>query len=172
MYGDVPDAELLALASSGDRGAFTALFRRHSRSVYRYAWGLTGGGRDAEDVTQEVFTIAWRRVHELRVIESSALPWLLVTAKNVARNLGRVRRHEELPPELAAQGGEHGEELRWVLGEIEKLGGTDQRVVRLCLIEGYSYAEASEQLGLSVSALAKRVERIRVGLRRAVRGVS
>jgi RNA polymerase sigma-70 factor (ECF subfamily) len=42
--------------------------------------------------------------------------------------------------------------------------------VHLCLVEGYSYAEAAEHLGLSTSAVAKRLERARASVRRAVRG--
>lgn len=62
------------------------------------------------------------------------------------------------------------EELGWVRQAVSRLGGMDQRIVHLCLVEGYSYAEAADHLGLTTSAVAKRVERVRVTLRRAVRG--
>ncbi|MFT4051477.1 MAG: RNA polymerase sigma factor [Microbacterium sp.] len=168
------DAALLRLAHRGDRGAFHALFERHARAVYLYAWGQTRDDRDAEDITQEVFFVAWRRQRDIRIVESSALPWLLVTCRNLARNARRARRHELALDEGVLPGDatrtERIEELVWVRQAIGRLGGTDQRIVQLCLVEGYSYAEAADHLGLSVSAIAKRVERVRARLRTVARG--
>lgn len=176
MYDTDGDAELIRLAATGDRGAFSALFTRHSKAVYSYAWGMTHENRDAEDITQDVFVVAWRRLGSIRIVEASALPWLLVTCRNTARNALRARR-DALPLDETLLPGDRTrndrlEELRWVQLEIGRLGGIDRRIVHLCLVEGYSYAEASEHLGLSSAAVAKRIERLRAGLRLAVRGES
>lgn len=174
MYETDSDAELIRLAGRGDRGASSALFARHSRAVYHYAWGMTRHDRDAEDLTQEVFVVAWRKLGSIRIVESSALPWLLVTTRNLGRNALRARSaaveldESRLPADRTRQ--ERVEELTWVRQAVSRLGGMDQRVVHLCLVEGYSYAEAAEHLGLTVSAIAKRVERVRAALRTAVRG--
>lgn len=176
MYECDSDGELIRLARRGDRGAFSALFARHGRAVYLYAWGMARDERDAEDIVQEVFVVAWRRLPQVRIVESSALPWLLVTCRNLGRNTLRARRphlqldESLLPGDRTRQ--ERVEELSWVRQAIDRLGGMDQRVIHLCLVEGYSYAEAADFLGLSVSAVAKRVERVRAGLRRSVRGES
>lgn len=174
MYDTDSDAQLIELSRRGDRGAFSALFARHGKPVYLYAWGVTRDDRDAEDVTQEVFVVAWRKLAGIRIVEASALPWLLVTTRNVARNTLRSRRatleldESVLPGDRTRQ--ERVEELTWVRQAISRLGGTDQRVVHLCLVEGYSYAEAGDHLGLTTAAVAKRVERLRATLRQAVRG--
>ncbi len=174
MYDTDSDAQLIALARRGDRGAFAALFARHGKAVYLYAWGMTRDDRDAEDVTQEVFVVAWRRLRGIRIVEASALPWLLVVARNVGRNALRARRvtieldDALLPRDRVRQ--ERVEELTWVRQAVSRLGGMDQRIVHLCLVEGYSYAEAADHLGLTTSAVAKRVERVRITLRRTVRG--
>lgn len=174
MYEGASDAELLSAASRGDRGAFAALYARHASAVYRYAWGLTRTDLDAEDVTQEVFVIAWRRLRRIRIVQSSSLPWLLVTTRNVSRNLLRARRETVVLDESLLPGDrlrqERVEELSWVRTEIGRLGGTDQRIIQLCLVEGYGYGEAAAHLGLSAGAVAKRVERARVRLRGALRG--
>ncbi len=176
MYTTESDAELLRLTARGDRGAFSALFARHAKAVYLYAWGQTRGDRDAEDITQDVFVTAWRRQREIRIVESSALPWLLVTCRNTARNALRARRDavplDETRLPADATRAERVQEVAWVRQAIERLGGTDQRIIQLCLVEGYSYAEAAEHLGLSASAVAKRVERARAAVRRAVRGTA
>jgi RNA polymerase sigma factor (sigma-70 family) len=174
MYDSDTDVELIRLARRGDRGAFSALFSRHGEAVYLYAWGMTRDDRDAEDTVQEVFVTAWRRIADVRIVESSALPWLLVTCRNTGRNLLRKRReHLELdesllPGDRTRQ--ERVEELTWVRQAVSRLGGMDQRVVHLCLVEGYTYTEAAAHLGLTVSAVAKRVERARATLRRTIRG--
>jgi len=176
MYETEDDAELIRRALRGDRGAFDALFTRHARAVHSYAWGVTRDDRDAEDVTQEVFVLAWRKLRAIRIVGSSSLPWLLVCCRNVARNAVRARRDAVefddslLPGDLLRQ--ERVEELSWVRDAVSRLGGVDQRIVHLCLVEGYDYAEASEHLGLTRAAVAKRVERIRASLRRTVRGES
>lgn len=176
MYDTESDGQLVQLARRGDRGAFSALFARHGKAVYLYAWGQTRDDRDAEDVAQEVFVVAWRKLASIRIVEASALPWLLVTCRNVSRNTLRARRaavsldDAVLPGDRTRQ--ERAEELTWVRQAIERLGGMDQRIIHLCLVEGYSYAEAADHLGLSTSAIAKRVERVRATLRFTVRGES
>jgi len=174
MYDSDSDSALIGRACRGDRGAFSALFARHGKAVYLYAWAMVRDDGDAEDVTQEVFVVAWRRLKSVRIVESSALPWLLVTTRNVSRNTLRSRRaHVELdesvlPGDRTRQ--DRIEELTWARQAVSRLGGMDQRVVHLCLIEGYSYAEAADHLGLTTSAIAKRVQRVREALRAAVRG--
>ncbi|UJP10462.1 sigma-70 family RNA polymerase sigma factor [Microbacterium sp. KUDC0406] len=175
MYDDA-DAELIRLARRGDRGAFSALYARHAKAVYLYAWSMLRADDDAEDVAQEVFVVAWRRLKQVRVVDSSALPWLLVTARNHARNVIRGRRaalpldESLLPGDATRQ--ERVEELSWVRQAVERLGGMDQRIIQLCLVEGYSYDEAAEHLGLSTTALAKRLQRARAGIRLSLRGES
>src|SRR5512140_1177320 len=49
------DLAELRRARGGDERAFTALYRRHSGAVFRFAWLLTGSESLAGDVTQETF---------------------------------------------------------------------------------------------------------------------
>lgn len=177
MYDAASDAELVALALRSDRGAFAALMSRHSRAVFLYAWGVTRNTADAEDVTQDVFVTAWAKLAGIRIVDASVLPWLLVTARNLLANHRRrafFRTTVELDETIAGAAPETSrhDELQWVLAEIDKLGGLDRRICQLCLVEGYGYAEAAKHLGLSTSAVAKRVERARSALRSAVRGES
>ena len=45
----------LRSALAGDEAAFTALYRRHRATVYRFVWLLTGSAAQAADITQDVF---------------------------------------------------------------------------------------------------------------------
>lgn len=70
---------------------FTRLYETYYRNVFGYV-GLRVGPHAAEDVTGEVFTIAWRKIDE---IPERALPWLLGVARNLTRQsygaAGRAR---------------------------------------------------------------------------------
>ena len=183
MYATDSDEQLIARSLRSDRGAFAELFARHSKPVYLYAWGVTRHNGDAEDITQEVFVTAWAKLAQIRIAGSSALPWLLVTCRNLLLNHSR-RQSYRATTELdemaidhrtstrAADAAARSEELRLVMHEIGQLDGTDQRICQLCLVEGYSYAEAASKLGITSSAIAKRVERLRIALKAAVRNDS
>jgi len=168
------DEQLISSATKSDNRAFGELFDRHSRAVYLYAWGAVQDARDAEDITQDVFETAWKKVRQIRIVDSSALPWLLVTARHSVSNHRRragFRRTNVLDEAAlnATPDSDAAEELQWVRWEIGRLSAIDQRVCELCLIEGHSYREAARQLGLTAGALAKRVERLRIHLRATAR---
>lgn len=60
---------------------FTRLYETYYRNVFSYVV-LRVAPQTAEDVTGEVFTVAWRKIDE---IPEQALPWLLGVARNLAR---------------------------------------------------------------------------------------
>ncbi|RXZ47137.1 RNA polymerase sigma factor [Agromyces binzhouensis] len=178
---DESDAELLGRLAGGDQQALATLFDRHAAAVTRYAWALAPNRMDVEEIVQDTFLTAWRKSAEVTLPDVSLLPWLLVTCRNLARNLARkAQRHaaDALPDDAAggrgvAAGRDHTterarEELQWVLAEIDRLEPLDRRICELCLVEGHPYAEAAERLGLTVGALKQRVSRNRARLRRAV----
>jgi RNA polymerase sigma factor (sigma-70 family) len=107
------DAAAVAKARRGDEDAFRLLVERHSRSIYRLAYRMTGRPEDAEDVVQEAFVKAYRALDRYR--EGSAFrPWLLRIVANETRNLHRsagrraareARAWDQVAPLLAAHPG-------------------------------------------------------------------
>lgn len=173
------DAALLERLVRGEPEALGAVFDRHASAVTRYAWALASDRRDVEELVQDTFLTAWRR--GASIPQESLLPWLLVTCRNHALNLQRLRakhRAHELRDDVLVASGigltggddsdDARDQLRWVMAEIERLPAVDRRVCELCLIEGRSYAEAAEQLGLTVGAVKQRVLRSRTRLRKVV----
>src|SRR4029450_13457465 len=89
-------AAVLARARQGDSEAFRALVERHSRSVFRLAFRMTGNEQDAEDVVQESFLRAYK---QLGRFESRANfgTWLYRIVSNCSVDLMRAKqaRHDQ-----------------------------------------------------------------------------
>lgn len=87
---DGSDAADVARARSGDDGAFQALVERHSRAVFRLAYRMTGNEHDAEDVVQETFLKAWKRIGQFED-RAHFGSWLYRIAANCAFDSLRAR---------------------------------------------------------------------------------
>ena len=91
--------EAVALARAGDPGAFRQLVERHSRSIFRLAFRMTGNEQDAEDVVQETFLKLHRNLDKFED-RSSLGTWIYRIATNCAFDLIRSRRrHQQGPPD-------------------------------------------------------------------------
>lgn len=170
----------MASITTGDETAFGVLFDRYSRAVYNHAFRLTGSWSTAEDVTQATFLVAWRRRRDARLVEDSALPWLLVVATNAARTEWRSSRRwlallRRLPPERREDGDLADEvagrldderQMAEILAVVRRLPTAEREAVALCLWSGVSYPEAAAVLGISEVAVRSRVSRARSRLAR------
>jgi RNA polymerase sigma-70 factor (ECF subfamily) len=88
------DAAAVARARGGDHDAFRVLVDRHSRSIYRLAYRMTGRPEDAEDVVQETFVRAYRRLGRFES-RSNFATWLYRIGFNCAIDYMRARPKRE-----------------------------------------------------------------------------
>ena len=88
---ELTDAALVATARAGDRDAFRALVERHSRSLFRLTYRMTGNEQDAEDVVQETFLRAYNHLGKFDG-RSSFGSWLYRIAANSSLDLLRSRK--------------------------------------------------------------------------------
>src|SRR5690606_5286308 len=88
------DREWAARAASGDEDAFREIYRAHVRPVYWIAHGILGSPSDAEDITQETFVVAWRKLPGFELVSDSLLPWLATICRFQAANRLRVLRRD------------------------------------------------------------------------------
>jgi RNA polymerase sigma-70 factor (ECF subfamily) len=93
----VTDGELVGLARAGDAAAFSELVTRHQRAVYRATLAALGSPSDAEDVTQEAFVLAFRKLNGFRG-ESSVRTWMVTIGWRLAlnRRRGPMRRLKQM----------------------------------------------------------------------------
>ena len=85
------DADLVARVRAGDGQAYRLLVDEHGRRVFRLAYRITCNEQDAEDVVQETFMKAYRRL-ELYDSRAGFGSWLFRIATNCALDLLRVRK--------------------------------------------------------------------------------
>src|SRR6186997_625642 len=110
------DAAAVAKARGGDEDAFRSLVERHSRSIYRLAYRMTGRPEDAEDVVQEAFVRAYRQLSRFEA-RSNFATWLYRIAFNCAIDYMRARPHRE--------SGETHERLEQISGQSRGPGTDD-----------------------------------------------
>jgi RNA polymerase sigma factor (sigma-70 family) len=162
------DESLVAVAKEGDERAFEILYERHSPAILRYCRSLLRSTQEAEDVKQEAFVLAISALR--RGAEPDAFrPWLYRVAHNACMSHLRVRR-----PVLVADNGVlvgpagaaepvdgHREELRQLLDDIGKLPDVQRGALLLREMDGFSYEQVGEVLGLPLSTVRASIFRAR-----------
>ena len=91
--GDVrsDDLELTGRIRSGDGRAFEELYQQHAPRLYNLAWRMAGTANDADDLLQDIFLLAYRKLASFRG-ESSLGTWLYRLAMNHCLDVLRNRQ--------------------------------------------------------------------------------
>ncbi|MEZ5318478.1 MAG: RNA polymerase sigma factor [Vicinamibacterales bacterium] len=178
----------LDAARAGDREAFGALVGLHQSAVFRTALAALGDPAEAEDVAQEAFVVAWRKLGAFRG-DATFRTWLLTITwrKALDRRRGwRLRRQrrvepvaaeredpiERLPvtdpdPERAAVAADL---LRRVTACIHRLSPTLRDTLLLAASGEHTYDQIAALLGVPVGTVKWRVSEARRGDARSRRG--
>ncbi|HSC49032.1 MAG TPA: sigma-70 family RNA polymerase sigma factor [Gaiellaceae bacterium] len=159
---------VLARRLGNDR-AFERLYRKHAGDVYRYALVVLRNQADAEDVTQTTFLNAYR-AFERGERPQKPQNWLIAIAHNVCRQRFRqaqrrpaeVGYEDELAESVVEEDAVTAEDIRRALGH---LAFNQRSALVMRELEGRSYPEIAEILGVSVSAVETLLFRARRALR-------
>jgi RNA polymerase sigma-70 factor (ECF subfamily) len=154
----------------------TDLIRRHAPLIHKVAYAYCRDATDREDVVQEVALQLWRSHHRYDERRKETT-WVYRIALNVAISFHRrERRHRERRREgdehaitiaaVATSGtdAEPGEDVELLLSCIDDLGALDKALVLLYL-DGNDHASTAEVLGISVSNVGTKLQRIKERLR-------
>jgi RNA polymerase sigma-70 factor (ECF subfamily) len=182
------DAAVVAQVLAGDRDAFRVVVERHSRSLFRLAFRMTGNEQDAEDVVQETFLSAYRRLDRFES-RSSFSTWIYRIAVNCSLDFSRKRRHEEdrqVTPEpeapdpvLSLPSTNPSADRLMMSAEVrEKVEATmstlsekERAAFVLRHFEGLSIEEVARTMGLRANAAKNNIFRAVQKLRRALEPV-
>ena len=150
-------ARLVAAARDGDRAAFGQLYDRFAPMVHGLLLARVPRA-DVDDLVQDVFLQAMRRLGSLRNAEAFG-PWLAAIARNRARD--HWRRGEttvELPDELPGSPHPEGEAMT-VLAAIRRLPEAYRETLVLRLVEGMTGPEIAERTGLTPGSVRVNLHR-------------
>jgi RNA polymerase sigma factor (sigma-70 family) len=158
--------ELVSAVRLGDDRAFEQLFSSYRRRISGYVYALVGDYGRAEDITQEVFISALRRLRETDQAIAFK-PWIYEIARNACIDeFRRSRRATVVPLEdeqaeralhasaLADTGSpearwESKRQLRNLFGAFSGLSQVHHQILVLRELEGLSYAEIADRMGIS-----------------------
>jgi RNA polymerase sigma-70 factor (ECF subfamily) len=170
---EASDGDLVARVRAGDADSYGVLIRRHQRGLFHHAAGMTRDADAAQDLVQDTFIVAYRRIAECRDPDRFGL-WVFRILRNRALDHVKNIRRRSVPIETAnlaaprdnpgthAHRAELRDQLDRALGEL-----TDEMRDAFLMkhMEGRSYEEMAELAGASVSAMKMRVHRAREALR-------
>src|SRR3954470_16366569 len=177
--GDPTDHQLVAAVRAGDDRAFECLYERYQRRIAAYIYGMVNDYARAEDIAQDVFMSAlWRMRETERPI--AFRPWIYEIAKNACIDqFRRSRRAEEVSLEAddALAPADYGralgsgptpeaavvvkQDLDNLCGAFGGLSDVHHEILVMRELEGQSYREIGERLGMSRAAVESTLFRAR-----------
>ena len=160
----------VALAARGDGQAFERLYRRHVPRVHSLVRRMMGG-EEVDEVTQEIFIRAWRKLDTFRG-ESAFGTWLHRLAVNVilGQRGSRAKRRERFVDGEAAMSAASSRpapaDLRVDFeSAMERLPAGARQVLVLHDVEGYKHQEIAGMLGVTTGTTKAQLHRARMTLR-------
>lgn len=175
------ELEWIRAAAAGDQHAFAHLVAKYQTPVYNLVLRTVQHAHDAMDLTQETFVRAWRGLPQFRA-QAQFSTWLYRLASNVCIDFLRAQQHRsvvclsemgeegqtwEMPdpapgPESSLLRQEHAQQLRRALAQLRP---EQRQILTLRAMQGLSYQQIAQVLGLREGTVKSRLARAREQLR-------
>ena len=170
------DGHIIQKCLDGDTAAFGLLVDKYKGSVYGLAYAKLGNFHDAQDITQEVFLKAFRKLRTLKRWDRF-LSWLYAITSNLCKDFSRSKASRPDEDYVADQEMErldnisidshHEDQIHQTLREaLSELPEIHRQVLSLHYLGGLSCKEIAQFLGVSPHAIAMRLNRARAKLRK------
>ena len=156
---------------AGDSGAWRALYDGAFAELWTYVLWRTGGARDvAEEITQETWLVAVRRIAEFEPHRGPFLGWLRGIAANALRNYFRSRSHAPkriLADVPAVDGSRTREEAELIALALADLPERAEMVLRAKYLDGMSVEQIAAEWEETEKAIESLLSRARQAFREA-----
>lgn len=173
---------LVVRAREGDVDAFASLVDRYETKLLRFCMRTLGDRQDAEDVVQDTFVQAWKSLNALASPEAFGT-WLYRMASNRCTDVLRKRVSRPSDPFDPEDFGAHADDRASVEKRVEARSAlerfaqvfstlsSEQRATWvLCQMEGLSYAEVADTLGITEGSVRGRIHRARAAIVEGMKG--
>jgi len=180
---NVADLDAVARMAAGDESALATLYDRHATPIYALALRITRRPEDAEDVTQQVFTQAWRTAARYDHSRGVVAAWLLMMARS--RAIDCLRRRDpacEGTPDdsqLAAIPDPEPsveyvvatrQQVEQVSMAMASLPAEQRRAIELAYYEGLTQREIASRTSTPLGTVKTRVRTALLSLRAVISG--
>lgn len=161
------------MSDGREREAFEGVYRSHASSIFTHFLQRGVSHADAQDLTAEVFAIAWRRRSDIEPHPTAGfLPWLMGVANNLLkgqrRSVWRAHRalsrlpREDSAPDIAEDLTDKDEDqfrLRLLILVLSALTVPEQEVIQYCVMRGLSPMVVSDLTGEDAGTIRSRLSR-------------
>lgn len=155
-----------------DREAFERIYRRYYISLYRFAYDFLDDEQASRDVVSDVFTRLWG--DHGNVSMESVGSFLYVSVRNRCINIIRRRQTSEKYERWLKASVEHepdeilplvDERIEAVRAEIGKMSAKTRMVLERCYLDGRTYKEVANEMGITADGVKKHITKAFAALR-------
>jgi RNA polymerase sigma-70 factor (ECF subfamily) len=170
------DAKIVMAIRGGDAGAYRELVEKYQSRIYAMVCGMVRDREEAHDLTQDAFVKAFKNLDRFR-LEASFYTWLYRIASNLSIDWLRKqkrRKHDEFDESKAARDStgvidpvyqkhspakemERSQLKERIFDAMETLSPEHRQIVLLREVEGYSYAEIADVMGIPEGTVMSRL---------------
>ena len=173
------EIEAIKRCQNGETEAFGLLVKNYAAVAYRSAYMLVRNREDAEDLSQEAFVRAFRKIRVFD-IKRSFYPWYYCILRNLCLNHLRrrkVRAEVSLPEQNFAFADQspspsdrvvRAEEKRLLLLGLDRLEREEREIIALVDLQGMRYREVAEAMSIPIGTVMSRLYRARKSLIREI----
>lgn len=158
------DKQLLKKAQSGDAAAFSAVYSRYSKELYRYALKYLGNTYDAEDAVSESTVKVFKNVRNIKNPDALKA-YYFKTLANCARTMLKSRVPQAVSSEITddLRSAENVEETVTVKNDVNfallKLNQEEREIVLLSAVGGFSSREIANITDMTAGAVRSKLSR-------------
>ncbi len=176
-YVNFDDRDLISEIAKKNNRAFEEFFKRYAKKIKFLMIKMGAKDSDAEEISQEVMAILWRKATLFDSTKSTAAAWVYTIARNyridfLRKGNGLILDSEDPtfipdPPLNSVQLLIENEKKNRIRNVLRKLSNDKKKLLMAAFFEGLSHAELAQKFGKPLGTIKSRLRLIYGSLRKA-----